>query len=100
MLLAQRIRAFADLGVYLQSAEGTQAISQWAWQAQAQNAWFTPENVSAALDSIASNFLHEQKLIEWTSGYSLENLTPRRVGVVMAGNIPAQGFHDMLSVLI
>lgn len=100
MLLVQRIRAFADLGIYLQSAEGTQAIADWAWQAQAQNAWFTPENVRAALNSIASNFLDEQKLTEWTRGYSLEKVTPRQVGVVMAGNIPASGFHDMLCVLM
>lgn len=65
------------------------------------NPWFTPGNVRMALDSIASQ-LTEENLVKWTSAYPwLKNESgKKRIGVVMAGNIPLVGFHDFLSVLI
>ncbi|MES2733557.1 MAG: acyl-CoA reductase [Bacteroidota bacterium] len=100
MNLDQRIDSFAALGDFLLSPEGKQAIEGWAWRAEAHNGWFTPANTKEALDSLARGFLDKQKLSEWVAKYSLSNIKPRRVGVVMAGNIPAVGFHDMLCVLI
>jgi hypothetical protein len=46
-------------------------------------------------------FLQKEKLEAWTRTYFLDdNITPKNVGIVMAGNIPLVGFHDFLSVLI
>ena len=44
--------------------------------------------------------LQADKLKEWTEKYNFENVSPKVVGVIMAGNIPLVGFHDLLSVLI
>lgn len=44
-------------------------------------------------------FLKEQTLLAWTALYNLPE-APRKVALVMAGNIPLVGFHDLLSVLI
>lgn len=44
--------------------------------------------------------LDETQLRTWLAAYNLENLQPRKVGVVMAGNIPLVGFHDLLTVLL
>ena len=41
----------------------------------------------------------EEDLKEWISAYPYQE-KEKRVGVVMAGNIPAAGFHDMLCVLL
>lgn len=62
------------------------------------NAWFTPENVRKSLGGIASWLTNEQ-LTNWVSDYPFAT-QPKRVGLVMAGNIPLVGFHDFLSVLI
>ncbi|VAV84558.1 FIG00652698: hypothetical protein [hydrothermal vent metagenome] len=64
-----------------------------------QNAWFTKENVIYSLSSW-SKVLNNKNLVEWTSSYELNNITPKNIGVIMAGNIPLVGFHDFLSILI
>lgn len=64
------------------------------------NGWFTPENVALAVNGVAK-LLTKKNLEQWLSRYELKkNLTPKRVGVIMAGNIPLVCFHDFLSVLI
>ncbi len=69
--------------------------------AEAQNAWFTRENVLLALKQFAP-WLDKEALAKWLSKYHIpeENKKPIMVGVVMAGNIPLVGFHDMLCVLL
>lgn len=66
------------------------------------NPWFTPENIRKALSGIAY-MLDKNKLLTWVKmypGINFEPENPKRVGIVMAGNIPLVGFHDLLSVLI
>lgn len=62
------------------------------------NPWFTPENVRKALHGIAG-WLTEEKLTNWVESYP-ESTVSKRVGMVMAGNIPLVGFHDFLCVLL
>ena len=63
------------------------------------NGWFTKENVLYAFNSW-SNLLNNNNLNTWTSSYSLSNIKPKNVAIIMAGNIPLVGFHDFLSVLV
>ncbi|WP_029036131.1 acyl-CoA reductase [Salinimicrobium xinjiangense] len=63
------------------------------------NGWFTKENVLFSLEQWAEA-LSRENLQQWTSGYDLEDVTPKTVGIIMAGNIPLVGFHDFISVLI
>jgi hypothetical protein len=67
-------------------------------RAKVENPWFTPENVQLAWQGIQS-FLDENKLRDWLNQYPQSSQTPRQIGVVMAGNIPMVGFHDLLCVL-
>lgn len=62
------------------------------------NGWFTPENVRKSLGGIAT-WLTEEQLSYWSAHYSFNN-RPKRVAVIMAGNIPLVGFHDFLAVLM
>lgn len=98
MTLENRIEAFIELGKQLQklTKEDRQA---WAQGAMSRNTWFTEANVSVAIDGIIQ-MLDEQYLREWLYPYHLKQVTPQKVGVVMAGNIPMVGFHDFLSVLL
>lgn len=66
---------------------------------QNQNNWFTEESVRLALEGVAQN-LTEPSLSKWLAPYELDRCIEKRVGVIMAGNIPLVGFHDLLSVLI
>ncbi len=66
---------------------------------QSHNGWYTPENVCFSIKSWA-NALTEENLTIWLSNYNFENVNPKQVGIILAGNIPLVGFHDFLSVLI
>jgi len=98
MELADRIKAFAQLGHQIKGLKPTELefIRQGA---AAENPWFTSINVDMALTGI-TKFLSEPELRRWTSAYRLEARQSKTAGVVMAGNIPMVGFHDYLCVLI
>jgi hypothetical protein len=66
---------------------------------QSHNGWFTQEQVYHAIQSWAKA-LEEDNLNQWISVYDLSEVKPKTVGLILAGNIPLVGFHDLLSVLI
>ena len=66
-------------------------------RARAGNGWFTRENVDRALDGLR-HYLRPEPFAAWFRRYP-EAKRPRRVGVVMAGNIPLAGWHDFMAVL-
>jgi Acyl-CoA reductase (LuxC) len=102
MTLQARIKAFADLGQYLNDPKNISEIELWADRASHQNNWFTIENTKKALKSIADYFLNEELLTRWTDLYEIQDKpeTIKSIGVIMAGNIPAVGFHDMMTIIL
>ncbi|MFW5700307.1 MAG: acyl-CoA reductase [Cyclobacteriaceae bacterium] len=98
MQLSERIFAFLQLGRRLRSITDQEKLSLFK-RAQAANGWFTFDNLNFSLQHISDN-LTEEALSSWLEPYNLSNIQPRKVGVVMAGNIPLVGFHDFISVLI
>ncbi len=66
---------------------------------QSHNGWFTPEQVCFSIQSWAKA-LTEDSLNHWLSNYDFSKIEPKKVGLILAGNIPLVGFHDFLSVLI
>ena len=74
------------------------AKEQLVLQAINENPWFTKEHVSQSLDAL-SNYLNEEKLTHWANRYP-PNAHPKKVGIIMASNIPLVGFHDLLAVLV
>ncbi len=95
---ASRLAAFAALGHHLASLTEAE-ITELAFRARNQNAWFDLPNVRSALTGIVQ-MLAEPALSQWANRYPAEPASPRQVGVVMAGNIPMVGFHDLLCVLL
>lgn len=65
------------------------------------NPWFTEENVRYALE-VTGRSLCAESLVSWLSCYGqpANRQMQKTVAVVMAGNVPMVGFHDMLCVLI
>lgn len=70
-------------------------------QAIAENDWFTETDIRRSIAAISETMLSAEKLEAWLGRYDFESsYIPQRVGVVMAGNIPAVGFFDMMCVLL
>ena len=66
---------------------------------QSHNGWFTPEQVYFSIQAWAKA-LTLDNLNHWLSSYDFSKIEPKKIGLVLAGNIPLVGFHDFLSVLI
>lgn len=106
MNLLDRIETFVELGKRL-SQESKPNLDSYLnntiESAHNHNAWFTPENIRHAIDSIVKFWLQDNILRSWVSKYPETYFNPKStktIGVIMAGNIPFVGFHDMLCVLI
>lgn len=95
----ERIKLLVRLGAFMQSDDAEwQAVKH---RASVVNAWFTPPFIERAANNIAQEFLQAEKLQMLQRQYPLATPPrPARVGLVMAGNIPMVGFHDLMSVFI
>ncbi|MEJ7769230.1 MAG: acyl-CoA reductase [Chitinophagaceae bacterium] len=100
MNLQQRIDLLIRLGQYIlnNDAEWLEAKER----ASRQNNWFTSSFVEQASENIATNYLNEEKLQSFTASYEVPGVStsPVDVGLVMAGNIPLVGFHDLACIFL
>lgn len=94
-----RIAALVALGEHLQGEdEYLQAVMH---RTAHHNPWFTKENQTLAISAIAQKMLNQDELNTWLRKYHVpEPVDPQVVGLVMAGNIPLVGFHDVLCVFV
>jgi hypothetical protein len=115
MNLQHRISAFVQLGSLFQSLGKNESwpgyicglndleysdLEELVQRAYTFNAWFAPQEVRKQLLAL-SHMLDQNSLTTWLSNYQVQDdLVERRVAIIMAGNIPLVGFHDLLCVLI
>ncbi len=100
MILQERITLLGRLGEYMLGTDDEWlAIQERAFR---ENQWFIPEFIRCAVTNIGQQFLDKELLSAWADKYLLANHpeTTQTVGIVMAGNIPLVGFHDLLCVFI
>ena len=93
------IELFSELGRRLGGFGCDSPAGDVVAQACRANAWFTPGDIYRAVAAVADGMLRREALEEWLAPYPVPVCTPRRVLVVMAGNIPLVGFFDLLCVL-
>ena len=105
-LLTQRIEAFSDLAkelenyfLYKEKAPLYKKIELILEEAERKNAWFDRENCLMTLHHWAG-LLKKENLSQWLSSYSIENIPQKRIALILAGNIPLVGFHDLLCTLL
>ena len=114
-IVNERIAAFHTLGTYLRSAipyltddtlphtEPSDPIVRnlvtAARKSKNANGWFTIASIQSAWAAWAEQ-LTESHLVQWVEKYTVASVSPKTVYLILAGNIPMVGFHDLLSVLI
>lgn len=114
MTLDERINAFERLGKVLNANDKipeeffTDALSTALQNFEnciqneyIHHSWFIPEFIRKAVEGIRG-MLEGAKLRRWLAAYPalMQKTTSKRVGVIIAGNIPMVGFHDFLCVLM
>ncbi len=110
----QDIEPFVKLGNFLgefcdfMKLDDTNLIPDDLWTSKFKNAthsakhyngWFTEENVIFAYKQW-SKALSKDNLSSWLDKYDISLNKTKTVAIIMAGNIPLVGFHDLLSVLL
>lgn len=67
-------------------------------KSEIENPWFTADNQKYALKQW-SELLTEENINKWLQRYS-PSKTSKKVGLILAGNIPLVGLHDVISVIL
>jgi hypothetical protein len=92
--------AFVQLGNALRNPSGSFAalLQEHMPAITASNGWFTAEQVRFAI-SVWAETLTEEHIRHWLKDYPVPVAKPARVALILAGNIPLVGLHDILCVL-
>ena len=107
MLKSDCKEAFIKLGIFLNAhinGEKTTGLENFhdeldkiIQENHQYNGWFTSENIKNAVQGLSFMLKEEQLKRFWSEAESKGGKT---IAVIMAGNIPAVGFHDLLCVLL
>ena len=89
---------FSALGERLTRFGSDENSNRIIEEAIAANGWFTRVDILRAVEAIRVEMLDRAKLESWLNNYT-KSAQPKRVAVIMAGNIPLVGFFDLLCVL-
>lgn len=99
MTLNERILAFSALEKKISSLD-QEVLLPLMDKVRQHNPWFTSDNILLSLTGIRK-LLVSGKLKQWTSTYKIsDEFTSKVIALVLAGNIPLAGFHDVLCVLL
>jgi len=88
---------------YISKENQDNSNSDMEWEtvlrkSQIDNPWFTIENQKHALGQWGA-ILTEENIKNWLQEYHFSG-TPKRIGLILAGNIPLVGLHDVISVIL
>ena len=102
-LLNQRVKAFDKLSSFLSKIDKKNAeysnLFEIIEKSYHKNKWFTEENILNAI-KIWGKSLTKKNLSKWLKNYNITNTKIKRIGLILAGNIPLVGFHDIVCVLL
>ena len=98
MKLEERLGTFVKLNqtlLDLSSTEYTEIITQ----AAKNNHWFNASNVEQAILGLV-HLTEPIKMKSWLIGYNTKLVKQKIIGLIMAGNVPLVGFHDLMCILL
>lgn len=102
MSIKSRISAVCELSNFFKAiAEQNAAVTDFNSKlklAEIQNPWFTADNLNYCFKQWSEE-LTEEKITKWLADYNFFG-EPKTVGIIMAGNIPLVGLHDLISVIL
>jgi len=92
---AKLIETLILLGNEFENAKRNEALINKAFS---ENQWFTPD-FQIEMFNYWSTHLQRENLNKWLENYSFTN-HPKNVGLILAGNIPLVGLHDLICILV
>ncbi len=98
MNFQQRVDVLVQLGKVLRETAGQQDVPV-IHKAYQLNPWFTPSNIQQSMLAWGDS-LSETNIRKWTLAYQWDEKPQRTIALIMAGNIPLVGLHDLICVLV
>ncbi len=96
--LDQRIELLIKAGEKLAASVNDPNYQSIFSIAESKNQWFTQTNIKKSIDAIVECYTDKQKIEKWLATYEIPNNTkPKTLGLLLAGNIPFVGIHDVVS---
>ena len=94
------VEIFSELGARLAEFGADERTRSVIARAVAENEWFSVEDIRYAVEAIRQEMLDAEKVEKWLSHYPfVATREPKRVAIIMAGNIPLVGFFDLMCVI-
>jgi hypothetical protein len=101
--MEKRIKIFCSFGELLRAEISAPSPEFTDVMQRAENKFpfFISANIVRSLNAVAA-WLTEENLNSWLRAYPAlcGNFTDKKIAIIMAGNIPFVGFHDVLCVLM
>lgn len=96
MTISRRVNSLVSLGKQLTDLTSAE-FSDVFEKAATDNPWFTKDNIKSSLAAIRDQYLNPSSLETLVDRYKIDdNISSKKVGLILAGNIPMVGFHDIL----
>lgn len=98
MTVEQRKEGLVALGNWFKNIQNSE-LEALILSAGNENNWFTAGSIKSSFAAWAQ-VLTPKSIEEWTAQHTLAPVTPKKIGLILAGNIPMVGLHDLLTVLV
>ena len=101
MITKYHINPWIELGRRLNRGLSDGSLDTLIAQSIQDNPWFTEASVRMAIHALCTDMLTRDALEHWLCPYANRpRPAAKRVGIVMAGNLPLVGFADLMYVLM
>lgn len=99
--ISNYLRNFAnEIGIGAHKFE-TENLPKAFLDAQQHNKWFTKNNILTAMNYWADKLANKAEVELWLGKYAEpDSYSEKKILLILAGNIPAVGFHDVLCTLL
>lgn len=99
----ERFEALVKLGIHLKKFTAQDSdfaeLQNSIEKAKQANGWFTQASIELVLKSWGSA-LEKSAIQNWLRTYTLPVENPKKVALILAGNIPMVGFHDLICIWV
>jgi hypothetical protein len=87
------------LQTYFKDSSNKEKIELFIEKAKNENSWFSDYLIRHAMDAINQHFFEVSSWEIFFEKQLATSQTPKRVGLILSGNLPAVGMHDLLMLI-
>lgn len=99
MLNKRFLSLIVGLQTYFKESSNKEKIELFIERAKNENAWFSDYLIRNAMDAIHQQFFNASTWEIFFETQDPPTLAPKRVGLILSGNLPAVGMHDLLMLI-